>query len=96
MIKEYRRKSVTILAVRWTGHNLKYIMELFGMYDEFAGPCYAFTITCTSGGALTLHTADKKVSLSIGDYLVAESGSLKVYKYDVFEKVFIEVDTRIL
>lgn len=95
MIKKYRKKPVTIEAVKWTGFNPSDIKEFVGdsckieysdaAYEAGAGPMYAF---------ITIHTLEGDMKVSIGDYVIkGVQGEFYPCKPDIFEQTYEEIET---
>lgn len=77
--KKYRRKPVVVEVVRWTGINIREIME-FCPDSDFV-PIYHLIID-------TRHLEDR-VRASIGDYIIkGVQGEFYPCKPDIFEQTY--------
>ena len=80
MIKKYRKRSVTIEAIQWTGKNLSEINDFMGETVE------------NKGTTLVIHTLEGDMEVSIGDYIIkGVNGEFYPCKPDIFAKTYEEV-----
>ena len=80
MIKKYRKKSVTIEAIQWTGKNLSEINDFIGKTVE------------NKRTTLVIHTLEGDMEVSIGDYIIkGVNGEFYPCKPNIFTKTYEEV-----
>lgn len=87
-MKKYRKKPVTIEAVKWNGYNLDEIKSFTGnhadvKYDEKGGEVIA---------DLFIHTLEGDMHASKGDYIIkGVRGEFYPCKPDIFNQTYEEV-----
>ncbi len=88
MIKEYKRKEPIVRAMQWTGENTDEAIE-FGGANDFG----ANNVRKGEGSANLLWVLpfDYEDYAEPGDYLVWESGELKIFSEKRFNELFEEV-----
>ena len=83
MIKRYRKKPVTIEAVRWTGNNISEICK-------FTGRDVSHLL---SSGQLYIETLEGVHHASVGDYIIkGVKGEFYPCKPDIFANTYEEAD----
>ena len=84
MVKEYRKRPVTVRAVKWTGDNFDEICEFVGYFNYDLLPP-------KSGNYpdLIIHTLEGKMHAEVGDYIIqGVHGEHYPCKPDIFSETY--------
>lgn len=85
MIKQYRKKPVTIEALQWTGENLNEVRDFVSEHLQFKH---------RSGvPRIYIKTLEGDLHASVGDYIIkGVNGEFYPCKPDIFEQTYKLVD----
>jgi hypothetical protein len=92
MIKNYKKKPVTIQAIQWTGNNLREVIDFTGLHESAAHKWtwdeYKHVVE-TEG--LKIFTLEGSMMASIGDFIIkGVKGEFYPCKPDIFASTYEE------
>lgn len=93
MIKQYRKKPVTIEAIEWTGHNLREIIDFTG-WHESASSKWTWEEYCevVKKDGLKIFTLEGSHLATVGDMIIKGiKGEFYPCKPDIFLATYDEV-----
>jgi len=97
MIQKFRKKPVVILAVQWTGGNLKEIIDFTGKHPKFDTWFSSWeeyeSYVKKDRDIFKIITLEGTMEASPGDYIIrGVNGEHYPCKPDIFEKIYELVD----
>lgn len=91
MIKNYKKKPVTIQAIQWTGDNLREVIDFTGLHEsahKWSWDEYQHVVN-TQG--LKIFTLEGSMMASIGDFIIkGVKGEFYPCKPDIFSATYEE------
>jgi hypothetical protein len=89
---KYRKKPVVIEAIKWTGNNLREIIDFTGLHPSAAKMPWEEFEAIVADKGLKLFTLEGDHLASVGDWIIkGVKGEFYPCKPDIFEQTYEEV-----
>lgn len=89
---KYRKKPVVIEAIKWTGDNLREIIDFSGLHQSATKWTWDEYEEVVKNDGLKIFTLEGKMNADVGDFIIkGVKGEFYPCKPDIFEQTYEKI-----